>query len=98
MYGGCLDSVSINDKYSLLDWKFSNGVYGEYLCQLAAYGHLYDINFPNEKIDGGFHLVRFGKDDASFHHHYWPDLSIAWQSFELMRKLYDLDKKIKGML
>ena len=97
-YGGCLDSVSINSKRSLLDWKCSNGIYGEYLCQLAAYGHLYNVNFPGEQIDGGYHLVRFGKEDGSFHHSWYPDLSVPWTAFVLMRELYDIDKKIKGMV
>jgi hypothetical protein len=97
-FGGCLDSVSINSKLSLLDWKTSGGIYGEYLCQLAAYGHLFEVNYPNMPIDGGYHIVRFSKEDGSFHHSWWPDLSIPWESFKLMRQLYDLDKKIKGML
>lgn len=98
MLGGCMDAVSINNKRSLLDWKTANGVYADNIGQLAAYGHLHDVNFQNDKIDGGYHLVRFSKEDASFHHHFWPDLSIAWHAFELMRELYDLDKKLKGML
>jgi len=97
-FGGCLDAVSINGKRAMLDWKTSGGIYGEYLCQLAAYAHLFTVNFPDEPIDGGYHIVRFSKENGSFHHHYYPSLEIPWKAFELMRALYDLDKSIKDML
>ena len=94
-YGGCMDAVMIGDKNCLLDWKTGSGPYPEHLCQLSAYGHLWDVNYPDKKVQG-FQLVRFAKEDGSFHHHFWSDLSKAWRQFELFREAYEIDKALKG--
>jgi hypothetical protein len=96
-YGGTFDAVSIGDTRCVLDWKSSNAIYGEYLVQLAAYGQLWDENNPWDKIDGGFHLLRFDKAfEGDFHHHHWPELDKAWRAFVLLRELYDIDKELKA--
>lgn len=95
LYGGTLDAILIKGKRAMGDWKTSNNVYPEYLIQLAAYRGLWEENFPDEPIDGGFHLVRFDKEFADFHHHYWPELDTAWKSFLLMRELYEHMKELK---
>ena len=41
------------------------------LIQLAAYRTAWEENFPDQPLEGGFHLLRIGKEDASFHHHHW---------------------------
>ena len=101
-YGGTLDAVLVNDKMSLGDWKTSNGVYPDYLCQLAAYKILWEETYPNHPIVGGFHLLRFSKQDhpddpVHFTHHYWSDLDLAWTAFEHMLALYDLNKRLKKL-
>lgn len=96
--GGTLDTVLVQGRRSLGDWKTSNGVYQEYLCQLAAYRHLWEINHPDMPITGGFHLLRFSKSNGDFTHHFWAELDDAWRAFELMRELYDLDKRLKERL
>jgi len=41
-FGGCPDAiVEINGKLAMCDWKTSNGVYPDYLIQLAAYDILW---------------------------------------------------------
>ena len=93
-FGGTLDAMLIRNKRSLGDWKTSNGVYPEYLCQIAAYGILWEENFPNEPIEGGYHLMRFDKTYGDFSHRWWAELETAKKSFLLMRDLYDYDKEL----
>ena len=93
-FGGTPDAVGrFGYSLVLLDWKSSNAVYGDYLIQLAAYGHLLrevrDINVT------AFHLCRFSKEHGDFSHHYFQDLSEAWEAFKHMRSLYDLMNRLK---
>ena len=96
-FGGCPDAIGIDsqDRVCLLDWKTSNGVYPDYLIQMAAYKQLWEENNPDQPITGGFHLCRFSKEHADFHHHYFSELDDAWEQFKLFRKAYDIDKKLK---
>ena len=97
LFGGCPDAIGKDSQGRLviLDWKTSNGVYQDYLIQIAAYHHLWIENHPDEPIAGGFHLLRFSKEHADFAHHYWSELDDAWEQFLLFRKAFDLDKKLK---
>jgi len=99
-FGGCPDAIGrdAQKKLCLLDWKNSNGVYKDYLIQLAAYKHLWEENNPKNPITGGFHLCRFSKENADFHHHYWTELDDAWKQFKLLRQAYEIDKKLKKRL
>lgn len=93
-FGGTLDAMLVNGKLALGDWKTSNGVYGDYLCQLAAYGQLWGENRA-EPITGGYHLIRFDKEYGDFHHHWYADLNDAWTMFSHLRSAYEFDKKLK---
>jgi hypothetical protein len=95
-FGGTLDAMTINNKLSLTDWKSSNALYPEYLCQIAAYGVLWEEKFPKEPIEGGYHLLRFDKTFSDFHHHFWAELETAKNSFLLMRQLYENDRELKA--
>lgn len=102
-FGGTLDALFVRGSLALGDWKTSNGVYADYLLQLAAYQILWEENFPQRPITGGFHLLRFSKqehrdDPVSFAHHYWSDLSLAKKEFLLLREAYDLDKRLKTLV
>ena len=47
-FGGTLDGVGmIGEQYSLMDFKTSNGTYGDHLIQLAAYQILWEENYPS---------------------------------------------------
>jgi hypothetical protein len=96
-FGGCIDAVGADSskKVVLIDWKTSNAIYQDALLQLAAYSILWDENFPNSKVSGGYHLCRFSKETADFHHHYWNELEDAKEQFILLRRCYELDKKLK---
>lgn len=97
MFGGCPDAIGKDSqgRLCLLDWKTSNGVYQDYLIQLAAYNHLWIVNNPGRPLTGGFHLLRFAKEHADFAHHFWNELDAAWEQFVLFRRAYDLDKILK---
>jgi len=94
--GGTLDTILVQTKLSLGDWKTSNGVYPEYVIQLAAYRHLWAVNHPDRPLTGGSHLLRFSKTGGDFTHHFWADLSDAWEAFIHMRALYDIMAGLKG--
>jgi hypothetical protein len=96
-YGGCPDAIGrdARGRLCLLDWKTSNGVYQDYLIQLAAYRNLWEENNPSMPLGGGFHLCRFDKEHADFAHHFWSELDDAWEQFILFRKAYDIDKTLK---
>lgn len=94
-FGGTLDAMLIRGKRSLGDWKTSNRIYPEYLVQVAAYGILWEENFPDQTIEGGFHLLRFDKEFGDFAHHWWGELETAKKQFILLREAYELDKELK---
>lgn len=87
-FGGTFDCILVKGKRAMGDWKTSNGVYGEYLAQLAAYGQLWSENYPELPIDGGFHLIRFDKTYGDFSHRYWPELDAGWRYFRALRTAY----------
>jgi len=95
-FGGTPDAIGkVNGQLVLLDWKSSNGVYGDYLLQLAAYRQLWEENFPDKSLTGGFHLCRFSKDYGDFSHHYYSELDSAWKMFIHLREAYEFDKELK---
>lgn len=102
-FGGCPDAIGeINGEVVLLDWKTSNGVYQDYIIQLAAYQHLINNGVRMDdgkplgfKVAKGAHLLRFAKEHPDFGHHYFGDLDKAWRQFVLFREAYDIDKELK---
>ena len=95
-FGGTPDAIAfVGNRLCLIDWKTSGGVYADYLVQLAAYKYLWEENNPEQKIDGGHHLLRFSKENGDFTHRYFPDLGQAWKQFELFRQAYEIDKELK---
>ena len=94
-FGGTPDAIaSVDGKLCLLDWKTSNAVYSDHLVQLAAYRQLWNENNPSQPLTGGSHLLRFSKEGGDFVHHFFEDLSGAWEQFKLFRAAYDLDKEL----
>lgn len=99
-FGGTLDGLAeINGKHALIDFKTSNGTYPDHIIQLAAYKHLWET--ANEALlDGGIHLLRFGKDGGDFHHSHYVRERMAkpWAAFLNLRALYDLKSVIEKMV
>lgn len=97
LFGGTLDCIGILGGMLVLgDWKSSNRIYADYLCQLGGYAILWEENNPGEKLQEA-HLLRFGKEFADFHHHSWPRsvLEVGMDSFLGMRKLYENEKILR---
>ncbi len=95
-YGGTPDAVGeIGGELCLVDWKTSNSVYTDMLCQLAAYRNLWNENHPENPLVGGSHLCRFAKKHGDFAHHYYPNLDDAWEQFKLFNRAFHIDKRLK---
>ncbi len=103
-FGGRPDAVGlIEGEPCLIDWKTSKAVYPDMLIQLASYGYLVEHGLQQEhdykplgiKVKG-FHLCKFSKEHGDFSHHYFPDLSEAWDQFKRFREAWDTDKILKA--
>ena len=96
-FGGCPDALGIDSRGNLciLDWKTSGAIYVDFILQIAGYHILHDENHPDQPITGGYHLLRFAKENADFAHHYWSELEDAKEMFILLARAYELDKKLK---
>jgi hypothetical protein len=94
-FGGTVDAIGRDGKgrIVLVDWKTSNAVYSDMLIQLAAYALLLEECDP-EATPQGFHLLRVSKDSADFAHHYYGELEDAKEQFKLLRRAYDIDKRL----
>jgi hypothetical protein len=99
LFGGTLDAVNVDGKLAILDWKTSGGIYEDMLIQVGGgYSLLWKENFPNEPIEGGYHIVRFSKVEADLAHHTWQNLEACEKTFKAMRILYELVKQVKERL
>lgn len=95
-FGGTPDAIgTVNGELCLVDWKTSNGVYADYLLQLAAYRILWEELNPDKPLVGGFHLCRFSKDYGDFSHHYYSELESAREMFIHLLAAYGYDKELK---
>ena len=92
-YGGCIDIAAIKKVPCIVDLKTSNGLYADHLIQISAYGQLYNSHHPDAPIQG-YYLLRLGKEDGSFHYHYWPSLPEAWEAFKCLLILHGLKKTL----
>lgn len=97
-FGGRLDAIgeqAMNGSATLClpDWKCSNAIYVDYLLQIAGYKLLWEENYPEHPLTGGFHLCRFSKEYADFSHHYYGNLDDEAETFIKMRELYDCVKR-----
>lgn len=96
-FGGTPDAIGrVNGELCLVDWKTSNGVYMDFLLQLAAYKQLWEENHPDMPLVGGFHLCKFSKDHGDFAHHYYDELGDAWEMFRHLRNAYEYDARLKS--
>jgi len=94
-YGGTPDAIGeIDGEVCLLDWKSSNRLFVDMLCQVAAYGILWDENHPDQPLTGGFHLLRFSKDHSDFDHKHFAELKDAADQFLDFRRCYERDKAL----
>jgi hypothetical protein len=94
-YGGTPDGiVEVDGQLAILDIKTSSDVYRDHLIQVAAYRGLYE-EVTGKQVTGGFHILRFAKENGDFSHHYYSELNDAWHMFLHLRAAYSLDLKLK---
>lgn len=94
-YKDPITKITYQDKPDrlLFDWKTSKAVYGDYVCQLAAYVMLWDENYPDDPIKR-CSLLRFDKATGDFSEHQFTNLDDAKELFLLYRRCYDLSDKV----
>lgn len=95
LFGGTIDAALIKNLRSMGDWKTSNTFSIKFIIQLAAYGGLWNENFPDDPIVGGYHLCRFDKEYGDFSHRWWSELDDGFEAFLIMRRLYELEKILR---
>ena len=88
-FGGTLDAIGIiANQLVLCDWKCANAVYPDHLYQLAAYKLLWEENYPEYPIVGGFNLCRFTREQGispiTFSHHWMKNLRPSWSCGRFM--------------
>ena len=82
---------------SIVEVKTGNSIYEDFLAQLAAQKCAWDECHPDEPIEE-FHLLKLGKEEATFSHHYWHALPLGLEAFKHFRALHDLKKQLKALL
>lgn len=100
-FGGtfdCLARVGDDKTLTLIDWKTSRGIYGDYLAQLGGYVILVEEHGFGEveQVD----ILRVAKETAAFHHHRFPRRTFkpAIDYFLHARTLYDVAKDVEKLL
>lgn len=94
--GGTLDWIGrLDGKLVLGDFKTSSSVYTEHLVQVAAYRAMWNETHPDEQLEGGIHILQFGKEAGDFAHHHYPDLTDALHLFQLYRSAYKVDQELR---
>jgi len=97
-FGGTIDCVAyIDGKLSIPDWKTGKDIYEDHIIQDVAYKKLWEENFPEHPITGGYHILRLGKEIPMFDYRWYGEFPGAWDVFLMLRKLYDLAKEIKKL-
>jgi hypothetical protein len=105
--GGRIDIVAeLSGVPCIVDLKTGNGVYVDALVQIAAYGAIWNENFPDRQIQG-YHILRVDKHHAGFAHRYWPpeaiigtpeNPAVPLETFCHARRLYELSKPLRKLV
>jgi hypothetical protein len=92
-YGGTPDTIALIDgRRGLLEFKSSPKPYPDHLVAMAAHGRLWEERYPDQPLDGGYHLIILPKDGSEFQHHAYRDLALHWRLFQLYLEAYRLEK------
>lgn len=95
LMGGTIDDVWIQDGVRSIGDIKTGKLWPDHLIQCAAYKHLWDTNYPDKPITGGFHLLHFDKETADFGHAHFSDLADAWEAFVHLRAVYAVMETLK---
>ena len=94
-FGGTMDyPAKVQGRRVILDLKTAKDVYPDNWIQVAAYGQLWNEAHP-EDLATGYHILRVGKEDGGFAHHYKPSLVDEWEAFTHLLALYELKRRIE---
>ena len=97
-FGGTIDCIAqIDGKLCIADWKTGKDIYEDYIIQIVSYAQLWNENFSDHQLNGGYHLIRTGKEIAMFAHNWYGEFPHAWEVFLKLSDLYDLAKIIKKL-
>lgn len=104
-FGGTCDAALVGGTLRLLDYKTASGLYVDNLLQVAGgYSLLWQEHHPDQPLHG-VDLLRISKpkapdDPVSFEHRHWSAeiLKICQEQFILLRRAFDIDKRLKGLL
>lgn len=87
------------DGLGLVDLKTGNGIYDSHIIQMGAYFKGWHEKHPNEPLTQGIHVLRIGKENANFTHHWWAEFPPeVWEAFTLLKRLDEIHPIIKAMV
>jgi len=93
-FGGTIDIIGkISSQPAIIDIKTSDAIYIDHKCQVAAYKMLFNENYPEKPITMVY-ILKLGKKDGGFSHHYLPDLTKEWKVFLLLLELEKFRKDL----
>ncbi len=93
-FGGTVDVTEIKKVTCILDLKTSANIYTDHRIQVAAYGKLWNENYPENPVQA-YYLLQLGKEDGSFAYHYWPSLENEWKAFTHLLELHKHHKTLR---
>ena len=94
-FGGTMDyPANVQGRRVILDLKTAKDIYPDNWIQVAAYGQLWNEANPHDPVTG-YHILRVGKEDGGFAHHYKPSLTHEWEAFTHLLALYELKRRIE---
>jgi len=93
-FGGTIDIPAvINSKNTILDLKTSKSISIEYQIQIAAYGKLWDENYPDSSIER-YEILRIDKYSGEYEYVGWDELEKPWKIF---KHFLEIDKLLKEL-
>jgi hypothetical protein len=99
-YGLTPDIIGkFTDGLALVDLKTGGAIYDSHVIQMAGYFHGWHEIHPNEPLTEGIHIIRIGKENANFTHHWWANLPAeAWEAFLLLKRLDEIHPVIAELV
>jgi hypothetical protein len=96
--GTAIDVIGwVADLRSIVACKTSNSIHEDYLIQLAVQKFCWEESRLAESIEA-LHLLKVGKEKATFAHYYWRDLPDALEAFRHLRALHDAKRRLQRLL
>jgi hypothetical protein len=99
-YGLTPDIIGIfPEGKALVDIKTGNAIYDSHILQMAAYFNGWHELHPTEPLTEGIHVLRIGKENANFTHHWFASLPPeAFEAFLICKRLDEIHPLIEGLI